>query len=529
MPSKRESDALRSILSDLLAAAEGDLSAIWRLTVGMTPTDAAALMVDAFAQIVGAFMQTAADVASVWYTDLAPESEYRAEPVVRTTENQLRSSAHWAVAPLFARVPPPATEREVDTDTTTSATSEPSTAVGDRQDDDGTDTSDFVPAFVPGDTGPGSPIARLVGAAARHIQNGARDTITDNADEEGVRWARHAAPDACAFCRMLATRGAVYLSRENAAQVVGRRGRTRGNQSLEDAYHDNCHCLPMPDRPDSPYEPPEYVDGWIDEYEQASAATDGSTAAILREMRRNDIERTTSAADEDTDEPADDESTTDESTTETEPDEAPAETQADLFDGLVFPNIYYFPSQDNSLLPEAEQRALWSYASGGHRRTNEVMRGNLETADNIEEHIGLIESAMQRYTLPQTYRVTRSVEASDLGLASSADAESLLQEYLEDRAFLSTSAFRTPPFIALRSDPVVLDIIVPEGSHAILMNEGLSPVFEQERELLLPPGTRLQVLQVRYDDSDGVNAWRLAAIVRNADDSEGGDDDGRTT
>lgn len=543
VPSRSETRALQQILQDLRAAATGDLTALWRLMVGRSPIDAAELMVEAFVQIIGQFMSSAAQVSAVWYDDLSPESEYRARPSTAISEEQLRRSARWAMSPMFTRTPQPsdaferafaaaeefergvaesrARQAQEAADVVDAAVAERAARAAEASEQD-----TFEPAFAPGDEGTGSPLERLIGAGERHINNASRQTITENADEEGVRWARHAEPDACAFCRMMATRGAVYLSAESAGQVTGgERNRIRGTRKMGEQYHDRCNCIAVPDRPGNPYVPPDYVDAWTDEYEQASATTNGRTAEILREMRRNDVARTAS-----TTQPVDTTGgtpTADDSTTSTETDVAPAE-QVDPFDGLAFPNIYHFPSQDNSLLSDEERRALWSYASGGHRRTNEVMRGNADAAENIEEHIGLIDSAMQRYTLPQTYRVTRSVEASDIGLSSSADAESLLQEYLHDRAFLSTSGFRNPPFIAQRSDPVVLDIIVPEGSHAILMNEGLSPVFEQERELLLPGQSRLQVIGVRYDDSDGVKAWRLAAIVRAASEDEDGDN-GRAT
>ncbi|MGW6698849.1 VG15 protein [Nocardia sp. NPDC055049] len=546
VPSSSETRALQQILQDLRAAATGDLTALWRLMVGKGPIEAAELMVEAFVQIIGQFMSSAAQVSAVWYDDLSPESEYRARPSTAISEEQLRRSARWAMSPMFTRAPQPsdaferafAAAEEFERGVAESrarqvqeAADAVDAAVAERaaRAAEASEQETFEPAFAPGDEGTGSPLERLIGAGERHINNASRQTITENADEEGVRWARHAEPDACAFCRMLATRGAIYLSEADASRVTGGADqRVRGNQKLGEAYHDRCNCMAVPDRPGSPYVPPDYVDGWIDEYEQAASSTNGTTEAILREMRRNDVARNAN------------DTTEDDVETPIEPaveDSAPnadveidnqAPVPVDPFDGLAFPNIYYFPSQDNSLLSDEERRALWSYASGGHRRTNEVMRGNADAAENIEEHIGLIDSAMQRYTLPQTYRVTRSVEASDIGLSSSADAESLLQEYLHDRAFLSTSGFRNPPFIAQRSDPVVLDIIVPEGSHAILMNEGLSPVFEQERELLLPGRSRLQVIGVRYDDSDGVKAWRLAAIVRAASEDEDGDN-GRAT
>ena len=58
------------------------------------------------------------------------------------------------------------------------------------------------------------------------------DDIFPVAKSTGIRWARVPDAGACDFCMMLATRGAVYLTRESA---VGKGG-----------YHSNCRCLPVP-------------------------------------------------------------------------------------------------------------------------------------------------------------------------------------------------------------------------------------------------------------------------------------------
>lgn len=58
------------------------------------------------------------------------------------------------------------------------------------------------------------------------------DDIFPVVQDSGVRWARVPDIGACNFCMMLATRGAVYLSRESAAGKGG--------------YHSHCRCLPVP-------------------------------------------------------------------------------------------------------------------------------------------------------------------------------------------------------------------------------------------------------------------------------------------
>lgn len=58
----------------------------------------------------------------------------------------------------------------------------------------------------------------LSGAASRLIQNGARQTILRavGADDKAVAWMRVTAADPCAFCAMLAGRGATYRTEASA-------------------------------------------------------------------------------------------------------------------------------------------------------------------------------------------------------------------------------------------------------------------------------------------------------------------------
>jgi hypothetical protein len=69
------------------------------------------------------------------------------------------------------------------------------------------------------------------GAAMRHVLDGGRSTLLDSirSDRRSVGWARATSGRSCAFCAMLAGRGAVY--REDTA----------GFQA-----HDSCSCVPEP-------------------------------------------------------------------------------------------------------------------------------------------------------------------------------------------------------------------------------------------------------------------------------------------
>lgn len=87
----------------------------------------------------------------------------------------------------------------------------------------------------------------LSGAAQRLALSGARDTVdaTVRRSRRIVGWRRVADEDPCAFCAMLASRGAVYKSRAVALEV-GRSDRIRGPRRAGQAYHDNDQCVAEP-------------------------------------------------------------------------------------------------------------------------------------------------------------------------------------------------------------------------------------------------------------------------------------------
>jgi hypothetical protein len=107
-------------------------------------------------------------------------------------------------------------------------------------------------------TGPGTlKRARLVGldeleagdramraaadAASRHVLNAGREQIHSAvlADRRAMGWMRVTDGNPCAFCAMLASRGAVYKSADSARFTDD----GRGNLTL---YHDNCACQAVP-------------------------------------------------------------------------------------------------------------------------------------------------------------------------------------------------------------------------------------------------------------------------------------------
>ena len=108
----------------------------------------------------------------------------------------------------------------------------------------------------------------LSGGLTQILTEMAADTIIGNAalDPAPMSYQRVPKPGCCAFCGMLASRGASettgYSSKESALRVVGRgvpvektRGRrggqgkgigARGSQKLGEKFHDHCRCRAVP-------------------------------------------------------------------------------------------------------------------------------------------------------------------------------------------------------------------------------------------------------------------------------------------
>lgn len=138
-------------------------------------------------------------------------------------------------------------------------------------------------------------LQRLIGGSFRQALEPARRTVADAAglDPAKARWVREAKPDACAFCRVMATRtltgettasdyGGVYHSAQTAGGLLADGTQLPGSAH----YHDRCDCIAVPAWPEAPYEAPDYVQTWTDSYYAAREATDyGDLRQVLSSMR----------------------------------------------------------------------------------------------------------------------------------------------------------------------------------------------------------------------------------------------------
>ncbi len=199
--------------------------------------DFAAYLVDGFPDVVDPFVAVAGDLAATWFEESDPGADYVAKTADPVDAEKLVKSARWALG------------------------AEGSAALD-----------------------------RLSGTMQRAVFDGARDTTVLNAEATGSLWVRVARPQACEFCRMLSSRGAVYGSRAAAVTVVGGR---RGVRKLGDKYHDHCYCQPVEIRANQTLsdvlddETVARMQEWDEQYQKARAeAGSGEPKKILKSWRK---------------------------------------------------------------------------------------------------------------------------------------------------------------------------------------------------------------------------------------------------
>ncbi|SIH90507.1 Uncharacterised protein [Mycobacteroides abscessus subsp. abscessus] len=229
----------QGLLAALGAEQAAQLSRLLARTDRLDQGELLAFITDAYPEAIAPFLSAAALLTAQWYDEQPTISTYTAQPAELTPAAQLAVSGRWAMLQT-------------------------------------------------------APLDALTGSAARALFNASRETVLTNVmAEPGARWARHASANACSFCRLMATRGAVYTS-EASAKALQRRsvyrsqrlaakagknvgdsriGAQRGTRALGERYHDRCHCIAVMVRPGNTYQPPPYVEQWERDYLDAVEAT----------------------------------------------------------------------------------------------------------------------------------------------------------------------------------------------------------------------------------------------------------------
>lgn len=125
--------------------------------------------------------------------------------------------------------------------------------------------------------------AKVDGITSRLVADVGRGAVIDSvaADPAAVAVARLARPDACAFCRVMAIRGAVYKDE----QAAGRGANAKFVGAGEFKYHDHCRCWASPLFDGEEWQPQPEVELWQRQYEQARSMGGDTVANFYRLLR----------------------------------------------------------------------------------------------------------------------------------------------------------------------------------------------------------------------------------------------------
>jgi hypothetical protein len=246
-------EALQAILGDLGTVTVAQLVQLFRQHG--TGRDFPGLLREAFPEIVRPHAEAAAQITAQWFNDIVPDAN--AQPVVDLSPERVTKTLDWA---LHAPTKTPENTESIKSAPTLDET-----------------------------------LARLSGSTKRMVLDASRATVITNTTGT-TGWARYASANACAFCRLLATRTDLYSSAgikvdpktgKHYTTVVGRSGHPRGTQALGEKYHDHCRCIAVPVPAGETYTPPDYVADWQQDYQAARDDGNSSLTDILAHMRAN--------------------------------------------------------------------------------------------------------------------------------------------------------------------------------------------------------------------------------------------------
>lgn len=223
MPRLSDVIAYQAAIDDITTLTTAELVAFWRLLDTDNAVRVAADMRDFVPDLVDSYAPLSAEVAATFYDDTRAASTARPgffASIFTRSNPKLQDMISWGVAPLFRK-----------------------------------DANTGVTAPVPD-----LALSRLSAGTQLEVADAARETIERNTDDdpEIARFARHANANACAFCALMATRGAVYRAAETAGN---------GNK-----YHSNCRCVAFPIFVGEVDESPPYVLDWERAYRDARKA-----------------------------------------------------------------------------------------------------------------------------------------------------------------------------------------------------------------------------------------------------------------
>lgn len=252
MPTLSEVEDHKQAVAALSTLALADVTDFWQsLDVATVAPKAVAQEVRGYLPELAAVYATATTtVAADWYEDLRAEAVaaagFTATLLDPPAPDEVQSQLGYVLAPLFNGTAPDLAPRE---------------------------TFDHLSALV-----------------EDVVTTADRQTVRANAasDRERPRYARHASANACAFCALLATRGAEYRTEESATRVVLQRRRSK--RKLGEKYHDNCRCAVVPVWGSKTYEEAPYVANWREAYYAATEQVGTKDLSKILSLMRQSLD-----------------------------------------------------------------------------------------------------------------------------------------------------------------------------------------------------------------------------------------------
>lgn len=121
--------------------------------------------------------------------------------------------------------------------------------------------------------------------AQKLVADQGRDTIRRavRADRDAAAFARAAALGACSFCKLMASRGAVYATAESAGRDANEQ--FTGSVSVV-KFHDNCHCTIIPVFRGQRFELSPQAAEWDRVYQEYAAGHPGDQLRLFRQALR---------------------------------------------------------------------------------------------------------------------------------------------------------------------------------------------------------------------------------------------------
>lgn len=249
MATLAEAQEHKQAVADVVTLAEADLTAFWRsLDLSGDPKRLAKAVRAFVPELTTTYATATTALSADWYDNLRDEAAasaaFTAATLAAPDVSEVQDNLGYVLAPLFNGVAPEVAPEEM--------------------------------------------FKHLSALTEGVVVTSDRQTVRANMalDKAGPRYARHASANACAFCRMLATRGADYRSEGSATRVV--LSRKRNTRKVGEKYHDNCRCIAVPVWGSKVYEEAPYVADWREAYYEATRRHGTSnTKAILADMRES--------------------------------------------------------------------------------------------------------------------------------------------------------------------------------------------------------------------------------------------------